>query len=987
MRTLAAGELIGRCRIKRLLGRGGMGAVYEGEPIDGGPSVALKVLLGDGEPGYMARFTREARLAARVTHRHVARVHSAGEHAGTPYIVFELLRGGSLADRLKKSGPLPWREAASIGAEIARGLEAIHAAGLVHRDLKPANVLLDEEGRAKVADFGLARTVGPGSIELTRTGALLGTFEFIAPEQTDGAKTVDGSADLYALGGTLFALLTGEPPFDGTGISLLAKHLREPPRSVRSLVPEVPERFERLVFHLLAKDPRARGSDSEAIAELDALAKLALVESARSRVVLGIAAGVVTIAALVVAEVALRTGGRSETPAVAVAPEAPAPVKSTAPQVEPTPSPSPEVLVPVMPSTDPLEPLRIASTASELKNELSRALASPRVQLLQAFGELDIGHRAATTRAIFLPDGRVVSTSLDRSLGFWDPKADPSVWWTRVPSEQFETYWIEVSSDGQHLLTAGQDGTIAVRNATDGAIEFKLSGTPAATCAVFAPRDARALSAASDGSVTLWDLATRKPVWGPTRAHQGVALSVAVDLAGKYAYSTGTDGVIRWDLEDRTNGAPMSWVRVAGNEFHGTSVSRDGNYMLTAGDDGHSITKWELATKRKLQTIRMPESALANVRAAALSPDGTRALSGDSWGFVRLWDLARGSELRECPERNNPAAWGVAFDRDGKRALTAGDDRTVRLWDLETNEVKTLPGTPAVTSVAVSPSLKHAAAARADGCLLSVADLDGESRDASTVPPVRERPTAAVAVGFSGEDRIVAGYGDGSLTPWPMEKLALEPDVSKEGDWKAILAFATAEGDVLIGTNFGDVACYRDRRGKRPDCRWSKKPQAAPVRSLAVLGDHTLAAASYDKDGTVRVFDMETGAELDQDRVQLRHGAVLALRAVPGTKRRVLLGCGDGTIQIRELLGQNRKPELEVRFGTERITAVATDGTTCVASSFDGTVRWFDATTGEQKARVDLSPIEDVPTALALTKTGVLVGTERGAVLLLELEH
>jgi formylglycine-generating enzyme required for sulfatase activity len=209
----------------------------------------------------------------------------------------ELLPGGSLQDLLKK-GPLPWRDAALRGAEIARALEALHEEGIVHRDLKPANVLLDEEGRTKLCDFGLART---GMSELTRTNEFMGTLEYLAPELADGAKTADERTDLYALGATIFCLVTGRPPFDGTGAALIAQHVTAPPPLVARRVPDVPAELDRVLQRLLAKAQEARGTAAEAAAELEALATMSTSRSRTTAILVGLAlaaAGAATAVAL-----------------------------------------------------------------------------------------------------------------------------------------------------------------------------------------------------------------------------------------------------------------------------------------------------------------------------------------------------------------------------------------------------------------------------------------------------------------------------------------------------------------------------------------------------------------------------------------------------------------------------------------------------------------------------------------------------------------
>ncbi len=276
------GALIGPYRIVRILGRGGMGAVYEAVDERIGRSCALKVILphhaADGR--FVERFRREARAAAAVGGPHVTRVFGTGATPdGSLFLALELVRGGSLADELRKAGRMPWREALGRGAEIARALAAVHAAGLVHRDLKPENVLIDADaGRAKLTDFGLVRgtPIDPREaaglsqdvgVDLTKTGDILGTPQYMAPEQVDGGKTIDGRADLYALGVVLFELLTGERPFPHQQVMhLIRAHLLDtpPPPSVK--VP-LPAEVDALVLRLLAKDPTERGASAAAVAE------------------------------------------------------------------------------------------------------------------------------------------------------------------------------------------------------------------------------------------------------------------------------------------------------------------------------------------------------------------------------------------------------------------------------------------------------------------------------------------------------------------------------------------------------------------------------------------------------------------------------------------------------------------------------------------------------------------------------------------------
>jgi formylglycine-generating enzyme required for sulfatase activity len=250
-----------------LLGKGGMGVVYKARQAGLGRLVALKMILHAEFAGAeeRARFHAEAEAVARLSHPHVVQIHEVGEHRGLPYFSLEFCPGGSLADKL---GGTPWeaRPAAALVRTLAGAVEAAHRAGVVHRDLKPANVLLTEEGEPKVTDFGLAKRLGEAG--RTRTGAVMGTPSYMAPEQAGGNKDVGPAADVYALGAILYELLTGRPPFRGaTSLDTVLQVLSDEPVPVRRLQPRVPRDLETIVHKCLHKDPARRYASAQALAE------------------------------------------------------------------------------------------------------------------------------------------------------------------------------------------------------------------------------------------------------------------------------------------------------------------------------------------------------------------------------------------------------------------------------------------------------------------------------------------------------------------------------------------------------------------------------------------------------------------------------------------------------------------------------------------------------------------------------------------------
>ncbi len=245
-------------QIEEPLGRGGMGVVYRAKDLKRRTTVALKLLAPQGRIGHGAkRLELEAFAAARIDHPAIVRLLHVGELDDVPYLVMEYVRGRTLAERLQE-GPLALREAAELTRTLAEALHAAHQQRVLHRDVKPSNVMLTPEGRPVLTDFGLAKLLDRAG-ELTRTGQLLGTPEYMAPEQALAASKVDRRADVYGLGATLYAMLTCEPPFSegavmDTVLAVIAGDL-EPPSSLR---PEIDGQLEAICLRAMHKDPERR---------------------------------------------------------------------------------------------------------------------------------------------------------------------------------------------------------------------------------------------------------------------------------------------------------------------------------------------------------------------------------------------------------------------------------------------------------------------------------------------------------------------------------------------------------------------------------------------------------------------------------------------------------------------------------------------------------------------------------------------------------
>src|SRR6266704_3931924 len=250
--------LLGRYEVGRLLGAGGMAEVYEGHDRLLARRVAIKILLSQyaHDPAFLARFRREAQSAASLSHPNIVSVFDTGSEGDTWFIVMEYVDGRTLKDIIRAEGALYWARAAEVAADVAGALAVAHARGIVHRDVKPGNVMLTTEGKVKVMDFGIARATAVPSI--TQTSAVVGTAQYIAPEQAQGLE-VDGRTDVYALGCCLYEMVTGQVPFSGpTPVAIAYRHVREEPTPPRALNPDVPPPLERVCLKAMAKRPEDR---------------------------------------------------------------------------------------------------------------------------------------------------------------------------------------------------------------------------------------------------------------------------------------------------------------------------------------------------------------------------------------------------------------------------------------------------------------------------------------------------------------------------------------------------------------------------------------------------------------------------------------------------------------------------------------------------------------------------------------------------------
>jgi WD40 repeat protein len=961
-----------------------MGAVYRAEDAAGRP-VALKVVAGEGvaDPAFLERFHREARVASEVRHPNVVSVLASGGDARAPFLALELIEGGSLGDLLRREGPLEWRRACRHAAEIARGLAAIHAAGLIHRDLKPDNVLLAPSG-AKVTDLGLARRAPTGLTKggLTRTGELVGTLEYMAPEQLDDARRVDARADLYALGASLHAMLTGAPPFRGVGVEVMKRVLFEKPRPPSALATGIPEALDALVLSLLAKSPDARPLDASAVArELEAIASGAAPVRRRRASVLAAAlaggAGLATLGGLWLAR------GRTPTPVLGPSPtparSAPAPERRSFPDecggfletgatrlaavsgryVDRHMADRSSVpIVGVSISPDGKRCVTVGCPYEDLGKGTAAVWDLTKRKVLHRFG----GPGDPVFDAVFLPDGEhVVTGALGPSaIKVRSLRGEPD---QRVAT--LHTYTIAVSPGGKRIAAASSRG-VTVFDLAGGAAHVIPQESPShGGCgrAAFLSDD-RLLAACDDGIARLWDLSNGYPEPTPLPGHdpdQDMA-SVALSGDGRSALtvSAGRGGdLILWDLGSRRMEKRFTSIDYPAGGLRALAFAARRHLALVSPGLRHDSSRLETIDTRTGE--RSWISTLGgNNNAVALTPDERFAVCGDQHGTLRIVDLERRLDVESG---HILKVTGVGFLPDGKRVASTGDEGVLRVWDERGELVACVNG----------PERRDRIVQTMNALAVSPTDEDGRF----ATPFYRaKRALAVFAVGPGKDGPLPLGF------EYP-ESNVLSVAYSRDGR------------QLVSGDEFGRVQPWNPETGEPLGAPLLIRGSLVWVNSVAYSPDGGRILASATRGG-VQVWNVATRELVIRKALDEEPGGPRIVSAFAGPDR-VVVGGGSGSFRswdlatgsMRELGRHTGRANPAEANRPAAITAVAgfDDGRRAVSAGEDGTVRIWDLAASKELDRIDLASSGDVATALAVAPGGrtLAVGTRRGLVLRFDL--
>jgi WD40 repeat protein/tRNA A-37 threonylcarbamoyl transferase component Bud32 len=946
------GSRVGDYELLEEIARGGMGVVFKARQKSLNRIVALKMILAGqlASPEEVQRFLAEAEAIARLKHPNVVQVHEVGDSGGIPFFAMEYCEGGNLNAQLDGT-PWPPDKAAALVRTLANALHAAHQAGIVHRDLKPANVLLAEDGTPKVTDFGLARRLDVQG--QTRTGAIMGTPSYMAPEQASGkGKEAGPAADVYALGAILYELLTGRPPFRAaTDMETLVQVISQEPVAVRRLQPGVPKDLETVCHKCLEKEPRKRYPSAEVLAH---------------RLRLFLEGKPIPDRPIGVWGHALKWARRR--PAVAALLAA--------------------VVGTVFVATALVTWQWRAAVAEHRRAEWLRLRRS-----LERGGQLlgekgDIGQGIlwlADAHQIALQEEPDLGPAIRANLGAWSQRLHPLrellphpvpvrtvalspdgvtiltvggkvAWlWQTTKRGQMASSSLELphpheiataafSPNSRLVLTFCDDGTPRLWDAVQGRLVRALGEKDAGTVevAAFAPDGQSVATGHRDGKVRLWETGTGRLLPMGRPGHVGPVRALAFRPQGATLLTGGADGAIRsWDARTLQPARPT--FPQQGGEVRTLCFSPDGRRLLTVSKDKRRegapvVQLWDAATGEP--TADLPHHYW--VWAVAFSPDNRLVCTGGEDHTAQLWETGTGKAVFEHPLRHQDIVRAVAFSPDGKTLLTGSDDQTARLWDVASGRPtgQPLEHQGRVQAVSFGP----------DGRSLLTASADRTARiwgAAPTEPFVRElkHDTQVMSLAWAPDGETVAtGTDDSRAWRWrAVTGVRLRPELPHKDDvW--VVAYDPAGTVLLTGS--------RDCTAKLWDATTGKLLQTLPhrhrVRSAAFSPDGKviLTGSGDTSEGEARFWDTALGTPHGPP---LSKGEVVWQVAFCPDGATCATASGEDRVTLWDVATWNARPLLDGHQNRVVALAFSPDGRTLLTGSTDKTARLWNVATARPR--------------------------------------
>jgi WD40 repeat protein len=944
------------------IGHGGMGVVYKAQQISLKRVVALKMILAGkyASDEELARFRTEAEVLARLQHPSVLQIYEIGQRDGWPYLCLEFAGGGSLSERLS-AGPWAPRQAAELVKTLARAMHAVHQHGVIHRDLKPANVLLTHDGAPKITDFGLAKLLQVGS-DFTRSGVIVGTPSYMAPEQTSGRPAaVTTVTDVYGLGAILYAVLTGRPPFQGNSPleTLSQVKDRKPAQPIASGL-GLDLDLQTICLKCLEKEPARRYGSAEALADdLDRwlAGKPILARPIASwehgwrwcrRNPAPALLGAIALLLLIITVASLAVSERRTRGALRWAEANYQTAQKQRIVAEERELAARRYLYAAH--------MHLAQQAWE-ERHVARGLElleshrpEPGEEDLRSFdwyylwrlyhgGNVwTVKAPAPVNRLAFSPDESILVGALaDGHLRLWELSTGRELAASTPQAANMTS--VALSPDGKTVASVSEDGALRLSDVPSGRERMRLTGGRSLPRALAFSQGGLLLAAASShGTVQLFD-AFSGQVRAILQGHQGAITCLAFARDGHIMASGGEVNRVRvWDLADSTE-----QIALAGHKgvIMSLDFSPDAALLASASDDW-TVKLWDLGARRQRVSF---EKHRGGVTAVAFAPDGTTLASGGVDGAIRLWNAASGVE--QAPPRGHAdLVQCVAFAPDGTHLASASADRTVKLWQVAPRpEVDTLR-VPKYRDHA--RAFHHALCFSPDGKLLAWGSEDGE---VGLVDPASGRDrllttgqtTGVSALAFAPNGTTLAtGSPDGSVKLWNVPTLACAGSLNAEASPVWSLAFNPVGPTLAAGTQNGGVLLWNVGT-KRLDV--VLKQSAARINMATFSPDGHMLISAGD-DGRVCLWNLarkEPRSSLDVG-LQPAYAAVFA----PDGRTAAVVARTWGVDLWEPATGRSRTFKGHAG-GIYAAVAFCPDGRTLATGSVDGTVKLWDLATGQER--------------------------------------